>query len=204
MNNVQGSTKTQLYFVRHAQPNYENHDDKSRELTPKGWADRQRVAALLRDKGISAVYASDFKRAIDTVSALAEELGLPVETDPDFRERKVGDMWLEDFDSYAQRQWADFDYALPHGESLAQTQRRNVAALQRLLEKHPGQSVAIGSHGTALSTVIHYYDRSFGYAEFERIRDLMPWVVEFTFEGLTCRSIQPHNLFEIYAAPQAE
>ena len=181
MNNVQGSTKTQLYFVRHAQPNYENHDDKSRELTPKGWADRQRVAALLRDKGISAVYASDFKRAIDTVSALAEELGLPVETDPDFRERKVGDMWLEDFDSYVQRQWADFDYALPHGESLAQTQRRNVAALQRLLEKHPGQSVAIGSHGTALCCLLRHFVPDIGYQDFRRIQAICPWVVRLDF-----------------------
>ena len=66
MNNVQGST--QLYFVRHAQPNYENHDDKSRELTTKGWADRQRVAALLRDKGISAVYGSE--NAASAIAAL--------------------------------------------------------------------------------------------------------------------------------------
>ena len=27
---------TTIYFVRHAQPNYENHDDLSRELTRQG------------------------------------------------------------------------------------------------------------------------------------------------------------------------
>lgn len=27
---------TNVYFVRHAQPNYENHDDLTRELTEKG------------------------------------------------------------------------------------------------------------------------------------------------------------------------
>jgi len=27
---------TTVYFVRHAQPNYENHDDMLRELTAKG------------------------------------------------------------------------------------------------------------------------------------------------------------------------
>lgn len=181
MNNVQKTAVTHLYFVRHAQPNYENHDDKSRELTPKGWADRQRVAALLRDKGISAVYASDFRRAIDTVSALAEELGLPVETDPDFRERKVGGEWLEDFDSYAQRQWADFDYALPDGESLAQTQRRNVAALRRLLQKHGGQSLVIGSHGTALCCLLRHFVPEIGYEDFRRIQGICPWILCLDF-----------------------
>lgn len=29
---------TTVYFVRHAEPDYSNHDDISRELTPKGTA----------------------------------------------------------------------------------------------------------------------------------------------------------------------
>ena len=29
-------TITNVYFVRHAEPNYENHNDLLRELTPKG------------------------------------------------------------------------------------------------------------------------------------------------------------------------
>ena len=32
---------TTVYFVRHAQPNYENHDDMLRELTAKGMEDRK-------------------------------------------------------------------------------------------------------------------------------------------------------------------
>ncbi|MDQ0262636.1 2,3-bisphosphoglycerate-dependent phosphoglycerate mutase [Streptococcus dysgalactiae] len=27
---------TLLYFIRHAEPNYDNHDDVTRELTEKG------------------------------------------------------------------------------------------------------------------------------------------------------------------------
>lgn len=32
---------TNVYFVRHAQPNYENHDDLTRELTENGLQDRK-------------------------------------------------------------------------------------------------------------------------------------------------------------------
>lgn len=28
--------KTTIYFIRHAEPNYQNHDDMARELTIKG------------------------------------------------------------------------------------------------------------------------------------------------------------------------
>ena len=39
----------------------------------------------------------------------------------------------EDFDGFCRRQWADFSYCLPEGESLGQVQRRNVDALETAL-----------------------------------------------------------------------
>lgn len=44
---------TNVYFVRHAQPNYENHDDLTRELTEKRLQDRKLVTEFLRDKEVS-------------------------------------------------------------------------------------------------------------------------------------------------------
>lgn len=31
---------TNIYFIRHAEPNFNNHDDETRELTEKGMNDR--------------------------------------------------------------------------------------------------------------------------------------------------------------------
>ena len=93
-------------------------------------------------------------------------------------------------------QWDDFDYKLSDGECLSEVQKRNIQALNKVLEEYAGKSIAIGSHGTALSTIINYYDKSFGHAEFEKIRGLMPWVVEFSFDGDKCIGIKKHNLFE--------
>lgn len=175
---------TVVYFVRHAEPNYENHDDFLRELTPKGLQDRSRVTAYLADKGIDAVVSSPYVRAVDTVKELADRLGLAVQTVDDFRERKIDDTWIGDFTAFSKQQWADFSYKLGGGESLAQVQRRNIAALERILGQFAGKTIVIGSHGTALSTVLNYYDPSFGYAEFEAIRPIMPWMVKLTFNGL--------------------
>ena len=185
---------TTVYFVRHAQPNYDNHDDLTRELTEKGLQDRLKVVEALKDIPVHAVLSSPYKRAIDTVQPLADRLGLPVETEADFRERKVGDGWLEDFTSFAKGQWADFDFALEHGESLRQVQQRNVAALQRALKANEGKTIVIGSHGTALSTLVEYYAPGFGYEGFDRIRNVMPWVVRFTFAGTACLEVKEMEL----------
>ena len=175
---------TTVYFVRHAEPNYNNHDDMTRELTEKGWADRLRVTEFLKDKEISKAYSSPFKRSIDTISDFTEKFSLSVETDYDFRERKVGDGWLDDFHSFAKQQWADFSYKLEHGESLAEVQERNIKALKKVLTACEGENVVIATHGTALSTIVHYYHPSYCYEDFYRIMDVMPWIVMMKFDGL--------------------
>ena len=187
---------TTIYFVRHAQPNYENHDDMSRELSEKGLRDRALVTEFLKEKKVDVVLSSPFKRAVDTVREYAESEGMDITTIDDFRERKIDSEWIEDFNSFCKMQWDDFDYKLSDGESLGEVQKRNIQALNKVLEEYAGKRIAIGSHGTALSTIINYYDSSFGHEEFEKIRGLMPWVVEFSFDGDKCVGIQKHNLFE--------
>ncbi len=187
---------TRVYFVRHAQPNYENHNDALRELTPKGLADRRRVTAFLMDKQISAALSSPYRRAVDTIRDFADTVGLEIEIVDDFRERKIDSVWIEDFRSFSQKQWADFSYKLSDGECLGEVQRRNIAALNAAVEKHRGENIIVGSHGTAISTILNYYDPSFGFADFERIKGKMPWIAEFDFaeDGTMCR-MQQYDLF---------
>lgn len=175
---------TQIYFVRHAEPNYTNHDDMTRELSPKGLEDRLLVTDFLRDKGVTAVLSSPYRRAVDTVRPFADEAGLPVILISDFRERRITDAWIDDFNAFARMQWADFSYSLPGGESLRQVQRRCVDALKRVLLDYDGQCVVIGGHGTAISAVLNYYRPSFGYESFEAIRCVMPWIVRLDFDGM--------------------
>lgn len=186
---------TTVYFVRHAEPNYNNHDDMFRELSPKGLEDRKLVTEFLKDRHVDAVLSSPFKRAVDTVRDFAETHGLDIGIVEDFRERKIDSVWIEDFHAFSKKQWEDFSYKLSDGECLAEVQERNIAALYKVLEEQAGKTIIVGSHGTALSTIVNYYDKSFGYAEFEKIRGLMPWVVEFQFEGLKCVEMKQYDLF---------
>ena len=157
--------------------------------------DRKRVSAYLADKGINVILSSPYKRAVDMVSHFAESRKLPVRVVEDFRERKVDSGWIEDFDGFCKRQWAEFSYCLTDGETLAQVQSRNLAALAEVLREYAGKNIVIGSHGAALSTVIHFYDPSFGYEDFPAIKSLMPWVVKFSFEGDRLLRMEKIDLF---------
>lgn len=169
-----------IYFVRHCQSDNTVHADRPRPLTEKGLQDALRVTEYFRHIPVDRVVSSPYKRAVDTVQGAAALHGLPVDTDEDLRERAVGS-WVEDFDSFAQQQWADLTYAMPDGESLQATMRRNLAALERMLA-HPAQVTVAGTHGTALCTMIRAHDATFGYEDFRRIQKVMPWIVKFTFE----------------------
>lgn len=186
---------TTVYFVRHAEPNFQNHDDLSRELTKKGMEDSKLVTDFLSNKEIEIVFSSPYRRSIDTIRDFFEKFGLECQIDTDFRERKIGS-WIEDFDSYTKKQWEDFSYHLSGGESLSEVQERNIRALRKVLKEHKEKNIVIGSHGTALSTVLHYFLPTFRYSDFQRIRSLMPWVVRFDFMEEECVKIEEYDLFE--------
>lgn len=187
---------THVYFVRHAEPNFNNHDDKSRELTDKGLIDRVLVTDFLKDKMIDVVLSSPYKRAVDTVKDFADKYNLTVKTIYDFRERKVDSVWIDDFQAFTKQQWNDFTYKFSDGEALGEVQKRNISALNAVLLEYQNKNIVVGSHGTALSSIINYYDSSFGYKDFEQIRLLMPWVVKFIFNKTDCVGIERINLFE--------
>ncbi len=188
---------TNVYFVRHAEPNYNNRDDKMRELTTKGLTDRLLVTNYLSDKNIDILLSSPYKRSIDTIKEYADKFNMEINIIDDFRERKADNVWIEDFDSFCMSQWNDFTYKLSDGESLYEVQQRNIGALNKILKTHNNKNIVVGSHGTALSTVINYYDRSFAYNEYTNIKSLFPFIAKFTFKETNFISVKLINLFSL-------
>ena len=69
-----------------------------------------------------------------------------------------------------EKRWDDFDFHEEGGESLNMVQQRNLEALMELLVKRKDQTIVIGTHGTALSTMLNFFDTSYQCADFLRIR----------------------------------
>jgi len=189
---------TTVYFIRHAEADNSNRDGRTRPLTAKGLADRRLVTEFLQDKGIDAVLSSPFRRAVETIAPFAEQHGFKIERIEDFRERRSDSNLRSDspgFELFNQRQWADFSYTLSDGECLAEVQTRNIAALEQVLARFKDKNIVIGTHGTALSTIVNYYDSTYGFADFMAMVYILPWAVKMTFDEDICAGIEKIDLF---------
>jgi 2,3-bisphosphoglycerate-dependent phosphoglycerate mutase len=132
---------------------------------------------------------------VDTIRDFADRFGHEVTLVDDFRERKVSTAPVRDLLSFYHDQWMDFSHRLVGGECLSEVQDRNIRALKRLLAEHPGENMVVGSHGTALSLIVNYFDPAFDYDRFEEIRELMPWVVKLLFDGDTFLGFESIDVF---------
>jgi len=173
------NVKTTIIFVRHAQSVHPFSDDRSRPLTEAGLKDREVVVETLKDRHIDAFISSPYKRSFDTIATAAELRGMEIQTDERFRERKSG----INPRSFLDRRWADFSFSEEGGECYQSVQDRNMEALKEVLKKYEGKTVVIGTHGTALSTILNYYNPAFGAEDFLRIVAWMPYIVELEFEN---------------------
>lgn len=52
----------------------------------------------------------------------------------------------------------------------------------QLKKENEGLNIVVGTHGTALGTMINYYDTSFGYEQFWSIVDRMPYIMHFQYQ----------------------
>ena len=68
------------------------------------------------------------------------------------------------------------------GETLGSVQKRNIEALNEVLLAHRDRNIVIGTHGTALSTIMNFYDPSYGLDFFMRIWHCMPCVIRLDFD----------------------
>ena len=153
---------TTIYLVRHA----EAEGNLYRRI--HGWYDSlitengyRQIAALeerFRDIPVDAVYSSDLFRTRTTAQAVCRPKNLPLHTDPGLRELNLGE-W-EDRTFGAVRHSApevmelfnrtDPAWSVEKAESFFQLGDRVYGAVRRLAEKHPGQTIALFSHGMAI------------------------------------------------------
>ena len=81
------------------------------------------------------------------------------------------------------KRWEDFAFAEADGEPIGDVQKRNIEALNEILQKYADKNIVIGTHGTALSSIFNYYDPGFNGKSFMKIIDFMPYIVKTEFAG---------------------
>lgn len=135
---------------------------------------------MLKTLPVSCFYSSPYRRSVDTIAESAAWFGMAIQTDERFRERQSG-RGGNNAEMFRKR-WNDFSVCEENGESLGSVQRRNMEALSEILRHCSGQHIVIGTHGTALSTILNYYDNTFLCDGFLRIIDFMPYIIRLDFD----------------------
>ena len=153
---------TTLYLIRHAEAEgnlYRRiHGWYDSLITGNGYRQIKALEGRFAGVAVDAVYASDLFRTQTTARAICVPKGLELRTDPGLREVHMGDWedhpWGEiretDGEQLSLFNRSDPAWRAPNGESLAQVGDRMERAIRAIAQKHPDQTVALFSHGTAI------------------------------------------------------
>lgn len=156
---------TEVLLIRHAQMPPSTNPAEDGELTSIGLEQAEALGAFLAKQPLHAVYSSPTHRTRQTAEAVARHHGLPVLIMEDLREVEVyppedQDWWqFRESDVYKERQ-ARFtverrwDVYAPFMESSEKLRARATQAVTAVVERHPGQRVALFTHGPTIGAYV--------------------------------------------------
>lgn len=153
-----------LVLIRHAQSvanaerRFTRHDDEP--LTALGEEQARGVGRLMADHGVrfDAIYASPFRRTVQTAELAGAAWRLQARLDERLREQSFGEFAgrpYEDFYPRVARLTPEqrWEAAAPGGESLRQVARRVRPALVEIGRRHVGELVLLAVHGGVLAAL---------------------------------------------------
>lgn len=152
---VRDRSTQRLILVKHAMPTIQP------DMTPSQWPlseDGRQSCAWLAQKLAewqpARIIASQEPKAQASAQIAAAQLGLPLDTWPDLHEhmRQAGNYTSQEkFHASMARFFAAPNQLIFGLETAHQAQMRFSAAIQRLLQAHPDQTLAVVAHGTVIT-----------------------------------------------------
>lgn len=138
-------------------------------------------AAALRDRLMSghdvsatALYASNFPRALETATIVAPAIGsLSVTVDSGWGEHDPGPdcdgmPYTEFVEKYGTPKWDDLHAnVFPGGETVGQFQDRVIETLRRTVRNNDGGTVVVSCHGGVIDTVLRHTMQMHPVGKFE-------------------------------------
>ena len=158
--------RTKLILIRHGQTEWNRKRRYSGfvdiDLDKTGVTQVKKLSIRLKKEKIDAVYSSDRKRAVSSAKIIFN--GRRIEKIPGLREINFGvfegltyKQITSKYPAIYKRWLANpFKAAIPHGETLAKLKKRVVAAINKIVFRNRGKTIAIVFHGGATSIFINY------------------------------------------------
>lgn len=154
---------TSLLFIRHGETDWNVEKRWQGQidvpLNANGHRQAQQMAEALAHLPISAIYASDLRRATETASYLAAWFKVEVKTDPRLREihqgewqgMTIGEIQTKYTFRFHSRKERPLEIAPPGGETVRQVGERVMAFVRELPPSHPETTIAVVTHGFVMA-----------------------------------------------------
>jgi 2,3-bisphosphoglycerate-dependent phosphoglycerate mutase len=131
-------------------------------LSALGVEQASRLSARLAGAGISAIYVTPLRRTAQTAAPLAQQLGLHPQVEVGLREVFLGEWEGGEFRKQvaqnhplSQRMFAEERWdVIPGAESSEALAGRVTDAIHRLAAAHPGERVAVFTHGGVIGQAL--------------------------------------------------
>ncbi len=150
---------TRVYLMRHGevanggQKRYNGHIDV--DITATGVEQMHRLAGLLADKPLTAIYSSDLIRSVKGADIIAKRHNLSATPLRQLRERSVGAWEGLTAEEIKERFPEEFllwradllNYRPSGGECVTDVRDRIIPEYERLVSAHAGQELALLLHG---------------------------------------------------------
>jgi probable phosphoglycerate mutase len=157
-----------LVLVRHGESvgNFENRlqGQTDYDLTPKGHMQAKLTALRLKGMGTTAVYTSPLLRASATARTIAATIGCEAVELPGVREYDFGELAGATYAELRQRFAAGavgpdgrpVERVYPGEEGREHFLERVTASFWQVIERHPGETVAVVSHGGPIALLCQH------------------------------------------------
>lgn len=152
---------TEVYLLRHSETlkvnNIENDDslqlkNEKMILSINGEKIAYEKSKNKDMQNIDAVFSSNYVRTIATAKYFTKD---KINIIASFGERKFGvESWEELPEGFGNKQYADFDYRMPNGESLNMLIEREKVAFDKILDDYKDKKILIVGHSTALASLL--------------------------------------------------
>lgn len=155
--------QTDLYLVRHGETATNRarliQGWNSEPLNALGRWQAERAGARLAQVGLQSLYASPLDRARETATIVGQAVGLGPVLVEELREMDTGLVSglhsAQFIMRYPRLMWAwlrdDSELAFPGGETLTNFYTRAGRAVDELVARHVGQTIAVVAHGGVIS-----------------------------------------------------
>jgi probable phosphoglycerate mutase len=207
---------TRFLLIRHATNDYVQAGRLAGRtpgvhINAQGQREADDLARRTAHLPIEAIYSSPLERALDTANAVARCQRLPVEIVEGLLESDAGE-WtgrkineINNTDTWKAIQTRPVGVKLPGGESIDEVQRRMVAALETIRQKHPDGLVAVVSHADPLKSVVaHYLDWDLNHFHRIAINPASVTVLDVTDKGAALLCLNDTGALPKFEKPKPE